>query len=174
MIGSNMDYKIVFDVSEGQFQWWPSIGGITSILICAFIIVIDRMQIRKQGTSYIPSKIRIFGYGGILISIAWLFSFGIIPYRQYQECQYLLQTGVFSIVEGRVEHFQPGSGAQGQPPERFDVQNVKFEYKDNPVDCGFSQTSGQGGPVKNGLYVKISYIPRDPNTILRLEIKKNS
>lgn len=52
--------------------------------------------------------------------------------------------------------------------ESFDVRGVKFWYSDNVVIAGFNQTAFYGGPIREGLLVKIWYWN---GQILLLQIK---
>ena len=62
---------------------------------------------------------------------------------------------------------------EGHATEHFVVNGVRFEYSDFEVTSGFNNTSSHGGPVRQGLYVRIHYIERNSkNVILKLEIKE--
>lgn len=51
--------------------------------------------------------------------------------------------------------------------ESFNVNGVKFEYSDYVITPGFNNAASKGGPIKEGLPVRISYID---GTILKLEV----
>jgi hypothetical protein len=79
------------------------------------------------------------------------------------------------VVEGRVENFHPMPSG-GHDTERFDVGDVHFEYSHWSVSQGFNQDVTVGGPIREGLYVRIRYVDRPPlangrsdTTIVRLE-----
>ena len=80
-----------------------------------------------------------------------------------------------SVVEGPVENFVP-MPYQGHSLESFDVAGVHFAYSDYVLTSGFNNTSSHGGPIRQGLYVRIHYVrlgrSEDANSIVRLEIRR--
>jgi hypothetical protein len=59
----------------------------------------------------------------------------------------------------------PGRG-WSQKAETFLVNGKRFEYHGAVVTAGFHQMASQGGPIHDGLQVRIAYSGSD---ILRLE-----
>jgi hypothetical protein len=53
--------------------------------------------------------------------------------------------------------------------ERFTVNGVEFSQSDYVVTCGFNDTASHGGPIREGLQVRIHYVD---NAILKLEIAR--
>lgn len=89
----------------------------------------------------------------------------------YVRVQSALRSGTASVVEGPVEHFHP-MPYTGHANETFDVSGVHFEYSDYGITAGFNNTSSHGGPIREGLDVRIAFIgPRTGATIVRLEIR---
>lgn len=81
-----------------------------------------------------------------------------------------LHAGTGLTVEGLVEHFHPMPWS-GHDTERFDVQGVPFAYSDYVINNGFNHTSSHGGPIREGLPVRITYLPARPhNLIIKLEV----
>ncbi len=78
----------------------------------------------------------------------------------------------YSIVQGYVTNFEK-SKEDGITStfESFEVNGVKFEYKDNVIRSGYRKTMGNGGVIKgNGQYLKIGYINQgDYNAIIFIE-----
>jgi hypothetical protein len=72
------------------------------------------------------------------------------------------------VVAGPVEDFRPAP-AEGHQDETFTVNGVPFGYSDYVITGGFNQTQSHGGPIREGLAVRIHYIPRG-NVIVKLEI----
>lgn len=77
-------------------------------------------------------------------------------------------SGNCETVEGPVEHFHP-MPAEGHDMEHFDVRGVEFSYSDYVVTAGFNNTASHGGPIRQGLPVRICH--RD-GEILRLEVAR--
>jgi hypothetical protein len=77
--------------------------------------------------------------------------------------------GQLAVVAGPVETFHPVP-YDGHDTERFTVSNVHFAYSDYEVTSGFNQTSCHGGPIREGLQVRISYTGSLADaTIVKLE-----
>ena len=70
------------------------------------------------------------------------------------------------MIEGVVTDFQP-MPSSGHGQESFTVSGVHFTYSDFVVTSGFHRTNYRGGPVRDGLHVRIHYRGQD---IARLEI----
>lgn len=61
----------------------------------------------------------------------------------------------------------------GHDTERFRVGSVSFAYSDYIVESGFNRTSSHGGPIREGLAVRIHYSGQPSHaTILRLEVRE--
>jgi hypothetical protein len=74
------------------------------------------------------------------------------------------------VVEGVVENFHP-MPATGHDEEHFTVQGVYFAYSDFGVTSGFNNTSSHGGPIREGLYVRIHYTgSATAGKIVKLEV----
>ncbi len=63
---------------------------------------------------------------------------------------------------------------QGHGVERFTVRGVQFAYSDYIWSIGFNRTARHGGPIQEGLWVRIGYFDRGDADyeILRLEVKR--
>ena len=81
------------------------------------------------------------------------------------------QAGRFATIVGNVTDLRSGFKS-----ECFNVEQVQFCYSDFVQTGGFNQTLNHGGPIREGLPVRISFIPVTPsgnrNVILRLETQK--
>jgi len=79
-----------------------------------------------------------------------------------------LAEGRVSVVEGTVDRFEP-MPYEGHRNERFSVNGVTFSYSDYSQDPGFHQSMSHGGPIREGLPVRISYVDK---TIVKLEVRR--
>jgi hypothetical protein len=72
------------------------------------------------------------------------------------------------VIEGTVEQLQavPDFGAS-QKNESFTVGNVRFHYSGYEVTHGFNQMVSAGGPIREGLPVRVTYAD---GVILKLEV----
>ena len=81
-----------------------------------------------------------------------------------------LAAGQATVVTGTVEDFTAsGQGWNGGPkgPECFSLPGHRYCYDFNPISVGFNWTNVNGGPIHNGLHVRVSSIG---DVIVRLEI----
>jgi hypothetical protein len=76
----------------------------------------------------------------------------------------LLNSGRCPIVEGVVINFHP-MPASGHGMESFEVAGERFTYADYGVTPCFNHTSLHGGPIRQGLPLKIWY---SDNCIIRI------
>jgi hypothetical protein len=89
-------------------------------------------------------------------------------YYDYISLREALEIGQVTVVEGIVTDFKP-MPYEGHANERFCVQGNCFEYSDYGITAGFNNTSSHGGPIKNGLNVRVSFCD---NEIARLEVRR--
>jgi hypothetical protein len=64
---------------------------------------------------------------------------------------------------------------EGHSYEEFRVGSVQFSYSDYQDRPGFNQSSSHGGPIREGLRVRIAYSDNCnewPKSILKLEVQK--
>ncbi len=76
-----------------------------------------------------------------------------------------IQQGHVEVVEGVVHDFKAGDEFCREE-EQFTVKNVTFKYSCGLVG-GFNQTATRGGPIRDGLQVRVTYYGR---YIVKLEI----
>jgi hypothetical protein len=160
-----MTYHTVFDVAAVGFQGWkiPAIALGT----CAISLACLGWRDRLNEILPVPiSKARLYAaafLGGAIGFGAFLNSFG-----SYRANVSALQSGAVTVVAGEVHDFSPKmSEARGTPPERFCVQRQCFEYSGFGPSYAFGQTRIQGGPIRDGLRVRVTSLN---GKILRLEI----
>src|SRR5712664_2342263 len=76
------------------------------------------------------------------------------------------------VIEGPVEHFHP-MPYTGHDLESFDLARVHFEYSDYDLDQGFNNTTSHGGPIREGLYIRVHYVVWNGRpAIVRLEVRQ--
>ena len=156
------EYQTVFEITDKGFPWWPTAVGLG--FVGWFLLIVRYGHKRNQ-----RYKI-IFGYlmaAFMLMLTALTFA---LMYTDYRNLKRAYERGDYKVVEGRVENFRP-MPFEGHTNESFTVQGVKFSYSDYYLIPGFNKTSSHGGPIREGLQVRIAY---RNGTILRLEIKPDS
>jgi len=74
------------------------------------------------------------------------------------------------VVEGYVEHFHP-MPSSGHDSESFSVSGVPFRYSDFEITGAFNNAASHGGPIKEGLKLRINYVTSNKqNLILKIEL----
>jgi hypothetical protein len=157
-------YTVVFDVlTNGARAFWFPVPGL-------FFIVIGLLLPRfiKSGIFRSPPWMRSwFPTVFLVFAILWtLIGFTSIGVRYLNDLN-AMKSGKVGYVEGQVESFVP-MPYTGHAMESFTVKGIPFSYSDYVVTPGFNNTTSHGGPIRNGLYVRIWYLQ---NEILKLEIK---
>ena len=148
-------YKIAFELSDRREIWWFPILFLA--LLCIGFYLVKRYRRHKLMEELVGWTFLIIGLAGPLL-FGWAF-YSSFSYKR------ALLTGRYNVVTGRVEHFHP-MPIQGHSEETFVVSGVRFSYSDYEVTYCFNQSASHGGPIRDGLPVRISYID---NCILKLE-----
>jgi len=125
----------------------------------------------RSGKSIVLQKLLGAYVALFSVAILWVAFRAVIG--DYRNRKTQLRTGHYHTVEGRVEHFVP-MPYQGHALEKFDVQGVRFSYGTYMVTSCFNHTTSHGGPIYEGLQVRIAYAPTgngsEQNCILKLEV----
>lgn len=113
--------------------------------------------------------------GIVFISLLSLYSI-FVEIMAYKNVIIAYQEGNYMVIGGEIADYTPPR-TRLNPYESFRVANMVFEYGDGVCRnyFGYDKTSINGGAIlKDGLEVKICYIPFDKrNVIVRLEIEKD-
>lgn len=152
-----MDCKRVFDLADDGLKqiWIMPLGGLALVAFAGICVVIMHRSERAWS--------------------AWLFLaittiltvvFTVVPMSTYIEYRRVLASGSYETVEGRVEAFTPMPRG-GHANESFTVQDMEFVYSDYTNSPVFHQTAVNGGPVREGAYLKVLHVD---GSILRLEV----
>lgn len=99
-------------------------------------------------------------------AICWTFLSFIATYNDYLSATHMLRSRKAEFVEGIVTEFAP-MPHNGHGTESFVVHGVKFAYSDVIVTAGFNQSTLHGGPMREGLPVRIWHRGTE---ILRLDV----
>lgn len=162
-----MDYVTVFAVSA-----FPPKGigfvviGLVLSLVGAVLVfrpkAFEALGFRRQ------TKWLIFNWFVFLFAVAWtaIASFTIVS--RSLDASEALRSGKCEVVEGRVENFHPMPRG-GHDTERFQVDGTPFSYSDYIVSAGFNNAASHGGPIREGLQVRICH---QSGVILRLEVAR--
>jgi hypothetical protein len=148
----------VFDISQKSYNWWAPAFGLIFLLF---------------GISFIrrpPERTRTFGWIFIAFSLIWITLVLITTGSAYLRAVQAYREGSYQVIEGVVHEFVP-MPYTGHALESFRVNGKIFRYSDYVETPGFNKTRSHGGPIHEGLPVRIGYLG---NTILKLEIARNA
>jgi hypothetical protein len=146
----------------GYEAWWApvfmlGVGCFAGTLYLLFV---------RLKNAVLPSARNSMLAATVLSPIFAIVFFGL-TYMDYDSLRNDYNKGHYREVSGAITDFID-SGPDMQPgTEKFSIAGVPFSYSRYSVAPGFRKTHAEGGPLRNGLSVKIRYIGQ---TIVRLEI----
>jgi len=174
-----LNYIVVFDAAEGLVGGrLPFVLGfaVAALAACLIGVLIVRHELPRRARRGSPTWVGVIGLvialfavvagSVIVVTMTALSSVG------REETARAIEAS--PVVEGLVEHFHPMPSG-GHDTERFDVAGVHFAYSHRLASQGFNQDVTVGGPIREGIYVRIHYVllAADPyGTIVRLEIRQ--
>ena len=160
-----MNYKVIFDIANSASPDYP-VQAIPLVIVGLFLVVFRKRLPGWWGNHPRASSIFSFFFFGFSLLITTLMFF--ITHRNYSELLKAESSGKLSISEGKVKNFVPMPEA-GHAMESFCVDKSCFEYSDYVITGGFNNSASHGGPIKDGLQVRVSYLG---NKIVKLEVEK--
>lgn len=166
-MSAQSDYYTVFTVLQQSVPWQVRLilpGIILFGIIGAVVAIIQRWG--RLSKSFI--MLTAFVCAVFLLLAFYAFS---APGEQdmYARARIAYLEGQYSTVEGTVTNFHP-MPYSGHQDEIFSVNGVQFSYSDYVLIPCFNNTASHGGPVREGLSVRIAY---SGNCILKLEVSRN-
>ena len=160
-----MDYVTVFDASRKGLDWTAPLFG------ALFVVVGLRSLTARWSTP--PYNRPFWRAFHVLFTLFGLGIATVIPVIQWTERRALveaLESGEANVAEGRVRDFVPMPWA-GHAMECFTVDTTRFCYSDFILTPGFNNARSHGGPVHEGLNVRIHHVA---SRIARLEVAKDA
>lgn len=158
-----MEYITVYDAAYSIFDgWWvPAITIIASIIFWKTSqFLYDILPI------FLISYLKAMVYFLVLLTL--LSGTGFI----YTNMKTALASArkTCNLEEGKIEDFVASLSG-----DKFRVNNTKFKYSSNSITGGFNHPSKEGGPISEGLQVRLCYIGDrfsggKPILIVRLEV----
>jgi len=160
-----MIYHSIFEMSQKGYHWW--VPGMGLLLFIIGLIVFSRAG-SFQRTSPVGTKVK--GWVYMIFCFLWTVVVFTTTWSSYQKAVQAYREGHYQTVEGTVQDFVP-MPYSGHALESFNVDGRIFRYSDYVENPGFCQTRSHGGPIHEGLRVRIGYIRGTlGNIILKLEI----
>ncbi|HEY2711220.1 MAG TPA: DUF3592 domain-containing protein [Chthoniobacterales bacterium] len=154
-----MQYDVIYDVARDGYSGWVGILCGLGVIVGAAVFCTARKWLQPASLRFIPCVIAP-------LSLCWLLLWALLTVPGYISLRSALQSGQCAVVEGVVTDFQP-MPSSGHGDESFSVAGVRFAYSDFVITPGFHRTTYRGGPMREGLHVRILYQDQD---IARLEI----
>jgi hypothetical protein len=154
-----VEYTVVFDVTQSGFRnlWFPAFGLIFVAVGSGLVVFRRHLSARTP---------RFFPFAFLGFAIFWTIATFAGTAGGYSSLASALREGRCEVVTGEVTQFHP-MPATGHDTERFVVSGRHFKYSDYIVSPGFNNTSSHGGPIREGLSVRIHHVGND---IARLEV----
>ena len=139
------------------------------LTLCGAILVVRPRLFRKffQVKNASDGFDRQWRWFMLIFALSWTLIFYMSSWGQYSNAAHDLKSGEYAMATGQITDFNPGTSDKGL--EQFTVDGQHFSYSEYTTKIGFRQTRAHGGPMHEGLRVRIAH--RGP-TILRLEIEE--
>ena len=154
-------YQTLFEFTQKHFPWLDILGFFV-FLPLGILLVRYAPRIRP----------RMFAkpVGWLMIIFSLFATITIVGGRwsDYEECLSAYREGKCPVVEGIVKDLgrEPGRG----PTECFHVNDVHFCYSEFEASTGYNRSSENGGIIRDGLAVRITYYE---GKILRIEVPES-
>jgi hypothetical protein len=162
----HMNYSVVFDSTRSSYTFieYASRGGtryafaaVSVLLVVATVVLIATRH--RLGKLVVTAGLACF-VGLWLLASHWLLPKVTVWARTVNP----------TVITGIVRDFVP-MPPEGHMYERFCVETVCFYYSDYEITGGFNHTSSHGGPIREGLSVRVTYAASATrNVILKLEV----
>ena len=164
-----MRYETVFDAAGQPFANWgfPAFGLLFVAIGSVMVFRPRALEVLGGGFSGLSER-RIFRWFFFLFSVIWVVVAGISVLGDGLKASKRAESGNCKVIEGVVSDFHPMPFG-GHDTERLTVNGVPFSYSDYIVTAGFHQSASHGGPMREGLPVRICYADGE---ILRLEVRR--
>lgn len=156
----NIEYDLL---TSSIGNWWlPALGPVFFGAALLFYLI-GRSVERKPMT---PFR-RFTLVSPIYASIVWTGAAFAWACNEYYQFSHVYQQGKYREISGKIENVAGAGHEQRRGYERFEVGGVQFSYSNSLSSPGFHKTRAFGGPIRDGLLVRVRYID---GAIVRLEI----
>ena len=161
----NHVYHTVFDVTQAGYKSWyfPSFG-LVFVILGLFLPTLIRKGVFRRTT---PAMSKWFPRVFLGFAIFWTFTAFVGTFTDYRRAISAMQMNRAAIAEGVIADFHQ-MPFEGHKDESFRVKEVTFHYSDYGITAGFNNTSSHGGPIREGIRVKIWHLDGE---ILRLDVE---
>ena len=169
---NDSDFITVFNAADISYRDWsmPCFGFIP--IAIALVLNAPRwIYLRKYQREplFASDKLKWFPTLFLIGAVSWTGIAFLAIFFGYLSGSATLLSGRTKYVEGVVQDFVPMPYG-GHAEESFTVKGVPFHYSDYELTAGFNKSASHGGPIRQGLYVRIWY---SSNDILKLQVSKS-
>jgi hypothetical protein len=168
-----MTYHLVYDAATAGYQDWEGpVTGAVLTLVGAALVFAPKLMYRLMPSGLQGNARVVFSWIFFVFGLVWTIGATLATLAQYYELRRASLHDQCDEVVGIVSDFVP-MPFEGHGHESFTVNTVRFEFSDYEITGGFNRTASHGGPIREGLPVRICYVHRsasDRNIIARLEI----
>ena len=153
-----LHYRIVYDASQPSVDWWHlALESLGAVVVLVVLLLARRRALLTK------TQVRL---GALLLGAALALWWGGAAWRESRRAAASNALhGRAQVVEGPIVNLVPGKFHVR--PESFKVGSTAFRYWAYGSGWGFHRTMELGGPLREGLNVRIHYVDSD---ILRLEV----
>ena len=163
-----MDYQVAYDIQEVMYPgWWIFGSGIFFLSVGLGTIFFGDSKLLNSIIESSTKQRLVMPFLSCIFGALWVGA-GVINYSNFANLRAAARDGSTEIVEGKVEQFVP-MPYTGHAQETFIVNGRYFAYSDYDQTKGFNRTQSHGGPMKEGLQVRITHVD---GSIVKLEIAK--
>jgi hypothetical protein len=161
-----VSYHVIFDATDQPF-WQASYNVFFVFPVVGALILIFPTLMQQLLPRGAQGALRTM-LGGIFLIVPPIIGAYVIinAYSYRQRVLEWLRDGHVQVTEGPVTDFVP-MPYEGHAQERFTVRGHTFSYSDYVLSPGFHNTASHGGPIREGLNVRVTFAG---NLILRLEV----
>jgi hypothetical protein len=164
-----MQYQVVYDIQQINYPgWWIfGVGLVFASSGTVFFFLRDTAFINSLFDMGGPVRRVIIPLFAVFFGLLWLL-IGCLNYAHFASLRKLAGSENIDVVEGTVTQFVP-MPYEGHANETFIVNGHRFAYSEYDETTGFHHTQSHGGPIREGLYVRVTY---SGNDIFKLEIAR--
>ena len=163
-----MEYQVAYDIQEAMYPgWWIFGVGILFFIVGLAIILFGDSKVLNSIIVSSTKQRVVMPILSCIFGALWV-GFGVINYSNFASLRTAARNGSTETVEGKVEQFVP-MPYSGHAKETFIVNGRYFAYSDYDETKGFKNTQSHGGPMREGLLVRIRHVD---GSIVKLEIAK--
>ena len=163
-----MEYQVAYDIQQVAYPgWWIFGVGLVFISVGTAALLLRNNPIYSSvfdttGIQRTLMPVFAIGFGLLWVGI------GALNHSHFANLRDAARNGGAEVIEGEVKQFVP-MPYEGHAQETFVVDGRHFSYSDYDETKGFNHTQSHGGPMREGLQVRITHVD---GSIVKLEIAR--